>query len=148
MTKISFEEIEEIITTWGWVNFGEKDFECPGLGEEELEFYVKNDRLPLGCDECYKALIFWEGSYSKENVMNFLNLIRSLETDHVGKFNKSVVVFYFRSKTETQDFLNNLEKKLQQFNVKGKTQWRRACKKYQTLKPELWRNAKEFIPDT
>jgi len=36
---------------------------------------------------------------------------------------------------------------MEEYNVKGKTQWRRACKDYQDLKPELWRNAKEFIPD-
>ena len=45
------------------------------------------------------------------------------------------------------EFLKFLEKKIQEFNVKGKTQWRRACKAYQELKPELWKNAKEFIPD-
>jgi hypothetical protein len=61
--------------------------------------------------------------------------------------NKGVVVFYFRDKEKMLKFLEFLQTKMQEFNVKGRTQWRRACKEYQDQKPELWKNAKEFIPD-
>ena len=40
-----------------------------------------------------------------------------------------------------------LEQKLKEFNVKGKIEWRRACREYQNIVPQLWKNAKEFIPD-
>ena len=147
MVKINFKEIEESKKNLGWFLFGKKEFECPSLEEKKLEFYRRNNKLPSPCDRCYKALIFWEGSYSKENVINFFNMINSFEVNYRGKLNEGVVVFYFRDKTKMLEFLKFLEKKIQEFNVKGKTQWRRACKKYQELKPELWKNAKEFIPD-
>ncbi len=147
MVKINFKEIEESKKNLGWFLFGKKEFECPSLEEKKLEFYRRNNKLPSPCDRCYKALIFWEGSYSKENVINFFNMINSFEVNYRGKLNEGVVVFYFRDKTKMLEFLKFLEKKIQEFNVNGKTQWRRACKAYQELKPELWKNAKEFIPD-
>lgn len=145
--KINLEEIEKTIKIFGWVQFGPKEFECPGLGNELLDFYTKNNKLPSPCDKCYKALIFWEGNYSQENLVNFFNMIDSFEVNYRGKLNEQVVVFYFRNKIRMLEFFNFLDNKMQEFNVVGKLQWRRACKKYQDLKPELWRNAKEFIPD-
>lgn len=147
MIKINFEEIEDSIESSGWFHFGKKEFGCPGLIEEYIENYKKTNKLPLPCDKCYKALIFWEDKYSIENLKNFFNMINSFEVNYRGKFNKGVVVFYFRDKTKMLDFLKFLESKMQEFNVSGKTQWRRACKEYQEQKPELWENAKEFIPD-
>jgi len=143
-----FEEVEESIRIFRWFHFGKKEFECPGLGEKELEFYMKTNKLPEPCNICYKALIFWENSYSRENIKNFFEMINSFEVNYRGKLNKGVVVFYFRDKTKMLEFLKFLEDKMKEFNVKGKTQWRRACKEYQNLKPSLWKNAKEFIPDT
>jgi len=148
MTKVSFEEVERDIDIYGWYYFGKKEFECPGLRKEEIDFYKRNDRLPSPCDKCYKALIFWEGSYSKENLSRFFNMINSFEVNYRGKLNRGVVVFYFRDKDEMLKFLDFLNHKMQEFNVKGKTQWRRACRDYPDLKPHLWKNAKEFIPDT
>lgn len=148
MVKIDFMKIEESIRLSGWFRFGEREFECPGLGEEVLRFYMNNNQLPSPCDKCYKTLIFWEGSYSKENVTNFFDMINFSGVDYRGKLNEEVVVFYFRDKKQMLEFLGYLENKMQEYNVKGKTQWRRACKKFQKLKPELWKNAKEFISDT
>ena len=147
MTEISFREVEQEIRTSEWFRFGKREFECPSLGEEEIEFYLENNKLPPPCDQCYKALIFWEGSYSKENVENFFDMIDSFEVNYRGKLNDAVVVFYFRDKNKMLDFLKFLDNKMREYNVRGKTQWRRACRAFQDLKPELWKNAKEFIPD-
>ena len=69
----------------------------------------------------------------------------SFDFNYTGKLNRGVVVFYFRSKDRMEEFLNYLDRKMSDYNVVGKTQWRRACKEYQDAKPELWKNAKEFI---
>lgn len=148
MIKTSPKEVEQEIKLFGWFHFGKEEFECPGLRERELEFYMKNNKLPPPCDKCYKALIFWEDSYSKENLTNFFNMIYSFEVNYRGKLNEGVVVFYFRDKTKILEFIKFLENKMKEFDVKGKIQWRRACKEYQNLKPRLWKNAKEFIPDS
>ena len=148
MIKTTFEDVEESIRIFGWFHFGKKEFECPGLGKKELEFYMKTNKLPEPCNTCYKALIFWENSYSMKNLKNFFEMINSFEVNYRGKLNKGVVVFYFRDKTKMLEFLKFLEDKMKEFGVKGKTQWRRACKLYQILNPSLWKNAKEFIPDT
>lgn len=147
MGKVDFEEIDESIENFGWFHFGKKEFECPGLGAENIEFYKENNKLPSPCDNCYKALIFWEGSYSINNLINFFNMINSFEVNYKGKLNKIVVVFYFRDNDKMMEFLGFLCLKMEEFDVRGKIQWRRACKEYQEQRPELWRNAKEFIPD-
>jgi hypothetical protein len=74
-------------------------------------------------------------------------MIGSFDTNYLGKLNLDVVVFYFRNRIKMLEFLKFLENKMKEYNVLGKIEWRRACKEYQKLKPELWRNAKEFIPD-
>ncbi len=74
-------------------------------------------------------------------------MINSFEVNYWGKLNDGVVVFYFRNKNKMLKFLKFLENEMKKFQVEGKVQWRRACKKYQNSRPELWKNAKEFIPD-
>ena len=69
----------------------------------------------------------------------------SFELYYSGKLNEKVVVFYFRSKEEMFEFLDHLKVKINEFNVRGLIQWRKACKKYKNLNPLLWRNAKTFI---
>jgi hypothetical protein len=145
--NFDFKSIREDIENFGWFYFGNKEFECPGLIKEKLNFYIKNEKLPSPCDICCKALIFWEGRFTKENSENFFRMIDSFETNYRGKLNEGVVVFYFRDKEKMLDFLNYLEMKMQEFEVKGKIQWRRACKGYQDLKPNLWKNAKLFLSD-
>lgn len=144
---MKIEEIEEMISMVGWFHFGEKEFECPGLSKENIEYYKRNKKLPPICDTCYKALIFWKGAFSKENIINLLNMLNSIELKVRGKFNRDVVVFYFNDKSEMLNFLGVLEQKSKEFNVKGKVQWRRACREYQEILPQLWKSAKEFIPD-
>jgi hypothetical protein len=139
--------IEQTVMYYGWFRFGRKEFKCPDLEKEQLTFYETHNRLPKPCDQCYKALIFWKGRYSMENLENFLKMIASFDFDYRGKLNRHVVVFYFRSKEEMEEFLNNLERKMHEYNVQGKTQWRRACREYQDAKPEIWKNAKEFVGD-
>ena len=144
--KISLTLVETAISAFGWYPFGNEKFGCVGF-EKSKEFYMKNNQLPEPCDKCYKALIFWSG-VTAENINNFFNMIYSFEVNYHGKLNKGVVVFYFRDKDKMLKFLNYLQKKMQEFNVKGRIQWRRACKDFQDLKPELWKNAKEFISPT
>lgn len=138
--------IEMCITRFGWFPFGKKEFECTGLTASQLDFYKKNNQLPEPCDRCYKPLVFWHG-VTNENIMNFLSMLDSFEVNYRGKLNKDVVVFYFQDKEKMLKFLDYLQNKMQEFTVKGKIQWRRACKEYQNLKPELWKNAKEFVPN-
>lgn len=142
---INFEKIERSISCLGWFYFGRKKSKCSSFTEKNLKFYERTERLPPPCDKCYKALIFWEGSYSKENLKNFFSMFDLSEVD--GKLNERVVVFYFWNKTEMLDFLKQLEKEMKEHGVNGKLQWRRACREYQDCRPELWKNAKEFIPD-
>ena len=104
MLKVSLGEVEKEIETSLWFRFGKREFECPGLRKEKIEFYTKNNTLPSPCDKCYKALIFWEGTYSEENVTNFFNMIKSFEVKYRGKLNKGVVVFYFRDKAKMLEF--------------------------------------------
>lgn len=145
MAKDNLEEIRSDIKLFGWFSFGKKEFECPGLTKENMDFYKKNNKLPSPCDKCYKALIFWKNVYSSKNLINFFNMIKSFDVNYRGKLNEVVVVFYFRDKAKMLEFLEFLESKMQKFGVIGKIQWRRACKEYQEQKPELWKNAKEFI---
>jgi hypothetical protein len=144
---ITIELVETFIGRFGWFPFGKKEFECTGLNEASLDFYKKNSQLPEPCNRCYKPLIFWHG-VTNENIINFLKMLDSFEVNYRGKLNRDVVVFYFRDKGKMLKFLEYLQKKMQEFNVKGRIQWRRACKEYQDLKPELWKNAKEFISPT
>ena len=106
---MKFENIEESITLVGWFHFGEKKFECPRLRKKEIEYYERKKKLPPVCDSCDKGLIFWEGSFSKENVTNLLNIMESFELKVRGKFNRGVVVFYFDDKDEMLKFLKVLE---------------------------------------
>jgi len=145
--EIDFEEVNEYIKSFGWFYFGKKEFECPGLGKEQIDYYLRNNKLPPPCDSCYKALIFWRKVDFKENLKNFFRMISEFEVNYRGKLNYDVVVFYFRDKEKMLEFLDYLEKKMEKYNIKGRTQWRRACKMYQELKPELWKNAKVFLPD-
>ena len=144
---MEFGDVKREILRRGWFYFGEKEFECTDLTDENIEYYMKYRKLPLVCDNCYKPLIFWEGSFYEKNVKNFLNMINAFESEVRGKFNSNVVVFYFDDKREMLNFLELLKQKTKEFDVKGEIQWRRACKEYQDLLPNLWRNAKEFIPD-
>ena len=138
--------VEAVISRYGWFPFGKKKFECIGLHKESLDFYKKNNQLPHPCDECYKGLIFWH-DVTNEDISNFFKMLASFEVNYRGKLNRGVVVFYFRDKGKMLEFLDFLQEKMKEFNVKGRIQWRRACKQYQELKPELWKNAKEFMPD-
>ena len=145
--KIALELVEEDISRYGWFRFGKKEFECTELNNESIAYYLNNKQLPKPCDECYKGLIFWH-DVTNENLSNFFKMLDSFEVNYHGKLNEGVVVFYFRDKDKMLKFLDYLQEKMREFNVKGKIQWRRACKEYQELKPELWKNAKEFISPT
>jgi hypothetical protein len=57
------------------------------------------------CDECYKALIFFgEGSYSKETVENFLDIIDSFEVIYIENEMKASLSFILEIKTKCDFF--------------------------------------------
>jgi hypothetical protein len=136
------------IQTFGWFPFGSKHFDVECITfEKGKDYYLKNNQLPKPCDECYKPLIFWSKSFSDENMTNLFKMLNFFDFDYRGKLNSGVVVFYLRNKEETLEFIELLKRKIIEFNVKGFVQWRKACDEYQKLKPELWKSAKDFIPD-
>lgn len=100
--------------------------------------------LPIECRECYKALIFWP--FSKTNVGNFERMLVSLSVSIHGKYNESVVVFYFRAKAKMLAFLEILEAKMNQFSVQGKIQWRASGRYWQDDYPQFFISAKELKP--
>jgi len=147
MDENEFQEIEDSINEDGWYHFGKKKFECSGLDKQLINYYLTNKKLPKPCNECYKALIFLEDNFSKENINNLLRMLRAFKSEYRGKLDHGVAVFYFRKKAEMLEFLDLLEKGMPSFNVAGKLQWRRACKEFQNLQPGLWKNTKIFISD-
>ncbi|OGI12256.1 hypothetical protein A3K64_02935 [Candidatus Micrarchaeota archaeon RBG_16_36_9] len=130
-----------------WIFFGKKHFQCPGeVTTEMIGHFRKNRKLPEPCDMCYKALIFWGEYYDENNEMNFLRMIKSFDDRTIrGKYNSGVAVFYFETKEELLEFLQILKGKIREFGVKGRIQWRRACKAYQEEVPSYWKNAKEIV---
>jgi hypothetical protein len=72
-------------------------------------------------------------------------MINSFEPDYFGKLNKELAIFYFRDKNEMLKFMKFLENEIEKFDIESQLDWRKACKLYQELKPELWKNEKELI---
>lgn len=142
-----FRDIEEVIHDYHWFPFQTKLFDCPNLTQDILDFYDQHHELPPPCSECYKALIFWENDYSEQNVRQFFSMLESFKLSYSGKLNQLVVVFYFKTKPELDAFIEYLRSEMTHFRVKGTIQWRRACKQFQRLKPELWKDAKTFLPE-
>lgn len=141
--SVLLSDIEKVIYLHGWFFFGTRRFGCPNLTEALLEYYRVHSRLPRPCSDCYKALIFWGEDWSEESVRNLFSVLNSFHLPYSGKFNHGVVVFYFKSKQEMDGFIAQLKRG----NIAGTIQWRRACKEFQQLKPDLWKNAKVFLPD-
>ncbi|MHA2247514.1 MAG: hypothetical protein ACXADY_21375 [Candidatus Hodarchaeales archaeon] len=83
--------------------------------------------------------------YSEQNVTNFFAMMDSFQVVYRGKLNRGVVVFYFKKKNEMDEFIGNLREAMIDNHITGTVQWRRACKEFQQLPPELWKNAKTFI---
>lgn len=100
--------------------------------------------LPTECRECYKALIFWP--YSKSNTVSFGKMLKDLPVSVHGKYNESVVVFYFRDKAKMLSFLDLLGEKMGQFGVEGRIQWRVSGKYWQDAYPQFFDSAKELRP--
>jgi hypothetical protein len=122
----------------------------PLTSDEESECYYdfvpsfvdENGYLPIECRECYKALIFW--SYTKTVAVNFKKMLKSLPVSIDGKYNDSVVVFYFKDKTKMLHFLEILKEKLTEFNIEGKIQWRASGRYWQDAYPQFFVSAKEI----
>jgi hypothetical protein len=108
------------------------------------KFVEENGYLPIECRECYKALIFW--SYSRENESNFNRMLNTLKVSISGKYNESVVVFYFKEKNKMLGFLNILEGKMREFNVDGRIQWRVSGRYWQDAYPHFFLSTKELKP--
>lgn len=107
-------------------------------------FIEETGHLPMECRECFKALIFW--TYSRTNFNNFERMLESLPVPVYGKYNDSVVVFYFREKKKMLISLNILKKGMNKFGVEGRIQWRVSGQYWQNGYPEFFRSAKELKP--
>ena len=105
-------------------------------------FVEENGYLPIECRECYKALIFW--SYSKVNATKFKKMVKALPISIRGKYNESVVVFYFKDKMKMLRFIDILQKQMEQFGVDGRIQWRVSGKYWQDAYPHFFKSAKEL----
>jgi len=108
------------------------------------DFVEEIGYLPIECRECYKALIFW--FYSKANVSNFRQMLKSLPVSIHGKYNDSVVVFYFKNKQKMLSFIEILQEKLAEFNIDGRIQWRVSGRYWQDDYPQFFISAKEIEP--
>lgn len=107
-------------------------------------FVEETGYLPVECRECYKALIFWP--YSETNTTNFKRMLESLPVSIHGKYNESVVVFYFKAKAKMLAFLEILKEKMSQFGVEGRIQWRVSGRYWQDDYPQFFKSAKELRP--
>lgn len=126
-----------------WISIGTKEHECPPKVDGHI--YQDTGKMPSGCLECYKALIFWEGHYSTENTARFIEMIQSFNFPYLGKFCEGVAVFYFTNPIETQNFADLLKGKMKEYNVEGKVDWQRACEAYRRARPDLWKDNKTFL---
>lgn len=142
------EKVNQEILNNGWIYFGvdNHDFECNAILPEYIETYLKERKLPEICDNCYKGLLFLD-DFSPITILNLLSLIDDLSKEFHGKFNNSVVVVYFSNLEQLNAFLKRVNHDIKNYHLSAKVQWRKACKYYQDLKPDWWKNAKEFSPD-
>lgn len=108
------------------------------------DFVEDNGYLPIECRHCYKALIFW--TFSRSNVAKFKEMLKTLPVSIHGKYDESVVVFYFRDKERMLDFLGLLQEKTSEFKVEGRTQWRVSGRYWQDDYPHFFQSAKELKP--
>ena len=145
MPEFSFKKIKERIKNYGYYPYGWKDFYCAQLSKKHLDYFKKHGKLLHPCNECYKALLFWDDNFNAKNVKNFFAMIESFPYEYIGKLCDSVAIFYFGSKSEVLDFNGFLAQQIAEFKVKGRIQWRKACREYQDRRPEVWKNAKERI---
>jgi hypothetical protein len=126
----------------GWFYFGRKGFICPGITDERIAEYLEEQRLPDYCRDCYKGLVLWDGNFA-EGAEKLFSYLASSERRVYGKTNGEIAVFYFRRRADLQEFLAELEAEA---DLPGKLDWRRACKKYQEISPDMWKSEKEFAP--
>jgi hypothetical protein len=136
-----------------WKHFKHKlpDAELLSSDEESECYYEfvpsfvdETGYLPIECRECYKALIFW--SYSKINISNFKKMLKSLPVSIHGKYNDSVVVFYFKDKNKMLNFLEILKEKLAEFSIDGRIQRRVSGRYWEDAYPQFFISAKEIEP--
>jgi hypothetical protein len=138
-----------------WKYFNSKIVDVKDISSDDDEncyyelvptFVEENGYLPVECRECYKALIFWP--YSRANITKFKKMLRSLPVSIHGKYNESVVVFYFKDRIKMLNFLNTLEQYMKQFEVEGRIQWRVSGNYWQKAYPHFFKSAKEMNPVT
>jgi len=108
------------------------------------DFVRETGYLPVECRQCYKALIFWP--YSEANVTRFERMLEELPVSIHGKYNETVVVFYFKEKESMLSFLVVLREKMSQFGVEGRIQWRVSGRYWQDEYPQFFDSAKELKP--
>jgi hypothetical protein len=123
--------------------FLEKSLECPALkGEFEKirEYTEKNRFLPSPCSECCTIIL-----YSAKDERNILNFNKFLHEEFGIKNCVNYEMIYLRCREENrEEWIKEFEEKLRRYEIEGRIEWRRCCKRLQREFPYLFENAKTF----
>jgi len=79
-------------------------------------------------------------------VAKFKEMLKTLPVSIHGKYDESVVVFYFRAKDKMLNFLDILQEKMGEFRVEGRIQWRVSGRYWQDGYPHFFESAKALKP--
>jgi len=124
----------------------ERALECPDYRRretlEKIRVYLeKNKKLPAPCNDCYTIIVYV--AKSEENLERFKEMIsrnfKPIEKNKKGQWG----YFRIRNGEKKEEFIQDLKKKLNEYGVKGKIEWRRCCKRLEKEFPGLIRG-KEF----
>jgi len=129
-----------------WKFFNEEYREGDCFKEYVPTFVEENGYLPIECRECHKALIYWDGKYSKANIVRFNKMVEDYPLKREGKYNDEVVVFYLPSGAELQSFLGQLRDAMQQYEVEGNIQWAVSGAYWHRDYPQFFLSAKKMKP--
>ena len=136
-----FEKIEEDINTQGYFCWGDLDLQINCPGNPDITVFRKTGVLPAPCDNCYKVCVFWDGTYSEENLRDFFKIVVSFKYIPDGKLNRKVALFYFEDLLSLTDFFLYLYHGMRNNRgFLGHIHYRRACEEYERSCPLQWKN--------
>lgn len=128
--------------------FKHKDLDClsrTNTLEEITNHIEKTSKIPSPCNECYTVVV-----YPAKDDKNLKNLNQLLSNEfNLLKENSDYEGAYFRSKGEgyTEELIQELGQKLDQYNVEGVTEWRRCCKRIEEEFPYLFLDSKTLMEE-
>lgn len=129
-----------------WKYFNEQ-FSLDNCYYEFVPYFVQeNGYLPIECRDCRKALIFWDGNYSKANISRFNKMVKQVPLNIEGKYNDGVAIFYIPSQDAFQSFMPILKTSMQQYDVKGTMQWQVSGAYWRRRYPHFFISTKQLKP--